>query len=299
MSGEPVTTSRGGGIEWFDRWYLTVGAALCAAASFAIQIWAGEDLPNWGKIALVVVGGVAAASALVLPIFQAEKALQGEADARAVAERAVQAQSLTMHDVLLPATELFDRIVTAEDESRRLHAEGAAKHAILGYAVTLAGVPRARSCYYEYQVRSKGQRRLNRAGYVGRQDKPRDAFRSNAVQHRRIFELLDERRPDFQPDVRGDRPASVPDNRHYSTYVSAPVATSTTIFGLLTLDALTAGDLTYKNESDLLLLAQLLALMLAACRSPAPRPPPVEVNQKWAELEHDRPATARQPAAPP
>jgi hypothetical protein len=50
----------------------------------------------------------------------------------------------------------------------------------------------------------------------------------------------------------------------YKTYISVPVATRAEIFGLLTLDALHAGELNPQDEKEMLLLAQLLGVALAS-----------------------------------
>jgi transcriptional regulator with GAF, ATPase, and Fis domain len=50
---------------------------------------------------------------------------------------------------------------------------------------------------------------------------------------------------------------------NYRTYISVPVATSTEVFGLLTLDALNPGELRPQHEKEMLLLAQLLGIALA------------------------------------
>lgn len=262
-------------------------SAICAAASFAFQIWAGAELPGWGARLLLAGGSCAAALSLVLPIRRAEKALQVSADAQQIAENAVFAYRLALQDVLLPLTDLFDRVLAAKDHAERVEAEGAAKQAIVGYIATLAGVPRARACYFDYETGANPGNRLSRRNYTGRRDRPRDFFSSEDDSHRRVFELLEARRSEFQPDLTRDCPSGVPAYRHYQTYISVPVATSKRIFGLLTLDARTPGELTREHEMEVRLLAQMLALMLGS--SVLDRPEGNSdgrvSNDKWVEYE--------------
>jgi transcriptional regulator with GAF, ATPase, and Fis domain len=83
--------------------------------------------------------------------------------------------------------------------------------------------------------------------------------------HTEVFKLLEDRRSEMKENLTLEDSERFPDDRdyNYETYISVPVATSAEIYGLLTLDALHAGELLPQHEKEVLLLAQLLGIALA------------------------------------
>lgn len=78
--------------------------------------------------------------------------------------------------------------------------------------------------------------------------------------------MLVDRRPEMKENITGEDSERFPDDRdhNYETCLSVPVATSAEIYGLLTHDALHAGELLPRHEQEVLLLAQLLGIALAS-----------------------------------
>lgn len=86
-----------------------------------------------------------------------------------------------------------------------------------------------------------------------------------------ILEALAQNRSRFEPD-NSDRPKREGRVIDYETYISAPIGTNTVAFGMLTVDALRAGDLTKQHINDVELIASSLApafAELAGARPPA------------------------------
>ena len=105
--------------------------------------------------------------------------------------------------------------------------------------------------------------------YAGRDAKPRTEFSSSDPEHLEVFKLLENRQSERKENIAVEASSRFPPDRdyNYQTYISVPVATSTEIFGLLTLDALHPGELLQQHEKEMLLLAQLLGIALAGGRS--------------------------------
>lgn len=274
VTGSDVTGSdtvccmgEGGWPHWLRWWGGAVFAAVCAGAAFIAQIKAGEHLSPWASTTIQVGGAVATVMALLLPARQTWVEVRVREDAEQLAKTAVTNYRLALRSILLPLTDLFDRIITAPNEIRQMEAKGAAKQAVVNSVVQFAGVPRARSCYYDYEHGDQETRLVCRI-YAGRDAKPRTEFSSADPSHAEVFKLLEDRRPELRGNIAQESSPRFPPDRdyNYKTYISVPVATSAEIFGLLTLDALHAGELLPQHEKEMLLLAQLLGIALAGGR---------------------------------
>jgi GAF domain-containing protein len=257
----------GGGVPYWLRWWGgALFAATCAGFAFIAQVQAGEHLPAWASWSIKIGGTVATVMALLLPARQTWVEVRGREDAEQLAKAAVANYQLVVSSILFPLTDLFDRIITAPSEAGRIEAQGAAKQAVVNYVVQFADVPRARSCYFEYEHSGQDKRLVCRI-YAGRDARPRIGFSSANPSHAEIFTLLEERRSELKEDITLEDSARFPPGRdsNYKTYISVPVATSAEIFGLLTLDALHPGELLPQHEKEMLLFAQLLGIALAGC----------------------------------
>ncbi|MGH3753537.1 MAG: GAF domain-containing protein [Pseudonocardiaceae bacterium] len=254
----------GGWPHWLRWWGGAVVAAICAGAAFIAQVQAGEQLSPWVSTTIKVGGAVATVIALLLPARQTWLEVQVREDAEQLAKAAVTNYQLAIRSVLLPLTDLFDRIITAPHETGRIEATGAAKQAVVNSVVQFTDVPRARSCYFDYEHGGQEKRLICRI-YAGRDSKPRTEFSSADPSHAEVFKLLEGRRTELMDNIAQEMSPRFPPDRdyNYKTYISVPVATSTEIFGLLTLDALHAGELLPQHKKEMLLLAQLLGIALA------------------------------------
>lgn len=249
------------GLRW---WGGAILAAICAGAAFIAELQAGEHLSPWASMTITLGGASATVLALLLPARQTWIEVRGREDAAKLAKLAVANYQLAVRSVLLPLTDIFDQIVTASNDTGRMEAQGAAKQAVVNSVVQFTGVARARSCYFEYEY-SDQERRLVCRIYAGRDAKPRTEFSSANPSHAEVFKLLEDRRSELKENIALEESLRFPPGRdyNYKTYISVPVATSAEIFGLLTLDALHAGELVPQHEREMLLLAQLLGIALA------------------------------------
>jgi GAF domain-containing protein len=236
---------------------------MCAGAAFIAQVKAGEHLSTWASWAVTLGGAVATMLALLLPTRQTWAEVRAREDAEQLAKTAVTNYRLALRSILLPLTDIFDRIITAPTESGRMEAKGAIKQAVVNSVVQFIAVPRARSCYFDYEHNGKKEKLVCRI-YAGRDSRPRTEFSSADSNYAEVFQLLESRQSELREDTDTENPPRFPRNRDYKTYISVPVATSTEIFGLLTLDALHAGELKPQHEREMLLLAQLLGIALAS-----------------------------------
>jgi GAF domain-containing protein len=243
-------------------WGPTVVAALCAGAAFIAQVEAGENLSAWASWVIKLGGAGATVVALILPARQTWAEVRAREAAEQIAKAEVTTYQLAVRSVLLPLTDIFDRIITAPNKIGRMEAKGAAKQAVVNSVVQLSRVSGARSCYFEYEHGSK-EGRLVCTIYAGRDSKPRTVFSSANPNHTEVFQLLESRQSELREDTNTVDPPRFPLDRLYKTYISVPVATSAEVFGLLTLDALHAGELKQQHEREMLLLAQLLGIALA------------------------------------
>jgi hypothetical protein len=254
-----------GGWSRLLRWWGgTVLAAMCAGAAFIAQAEAAESWSPWVSWSIKLGGAGAAVVALLLPARQTLIEVRAREDAEQLAREAVTNYQLALRSVLLPLTDIFDRIITAPDEAERIEAEGAAKQAVVNYVVQFTNIPRVRSCYFEYKC-SDREKKLVCHVYAGRDSRPRTTFTSTNPDHAEVFKLLENRETEFRRNINLENSLRFPAERrfNYNTYISVPVATSTEIFGLLTLDALRGDELVEQHEKEMLLIAQLLGIALA------------------------------------
>jgi GAF domain-containing protein len=245
-------------------WGGSLVAAMCAGAAFIAQVQAGEHLSGWASMSIKIGGTAATVIALLLPARQTWLEVRAREDAQQLAKLAVTNYQLALRSVLLPLTDIFDRIITAPNETGQTEAKGAAKQAVVNSVVQFIDVPRARSCYFDYEHRGSEKRLVCRI-YAGRDAKPRTEFSSLDPNHLEVFKLLENRQSERVENIALEDPFRFPSDADYNyrTYISVPVATSAEIFGLLTLDALHPGELLPQHEKEMLLLAQLLGIALA------------------------------------
>lgn len=256
--------NEGGGPHRLRWWGGAVFAATCAGAAFVAQVLPGEHLSTWARWTITLGGAVVTMLAVLLAARQTWAEVRAREDAEQLAKTAVANYQLALRSILLPLTDIFDRIVTAPNEAGRMEAKGAMKQAVVNSVVQFTDVPRARSCYFDHE-RSRKKARLVCRIYAGRPSRPRTEFSSADPNHAEVFQLLENRQSELIKSADVENPPRFPLDRDCKTYISVPVATSAEIFGLLTLDALHAGELEPQHEKEmLLLLAQLLGIALGS-----------------------------------
>lgn len=254
----------GGWSRLLHWWGGTVLAAMLAGAAFILQAEAAESWPPWVSWLIKFGGASATAVGLLLPTRQTLIEVKAREDAEQLAREAVAKYKLALGSVLLPLTDIFDRIITAPDETERMEARGAAKQAVMSYVAQFSDIKRARSCYFDYKYNNE-EKTLTCRAYTGRDSKPQTKFSSANPDHAEVFNLLENRQSKFRQDIHLENSPRFPAERRYNyqAYISVPVATSTEIFGLLTLDVLHGDELVEQHQKEMLLIAQLLGIALA------------------------------------
>jgi hypothetical protein len=249
----------GGLPRWLRWWGGAAIAALCTGAAFLAEVLPDESLSPRASLSIKVGGAVAAMLVVLLLAKQTWDDAQEREDTKKLAKAKVADYQLTLESVLMPLTEIFDRIITAPNEVGRIEARRAIKKAVVNSFVQFAGAPRARSRYFDYE---HSGRLVCRGIHAGLDSRPRTEFSSADPNHAEIFQLLESRQPGLREYVDAENPPRFPLERDNKTFLYVPVATSAEIFGLLTLDA--PGDLNLQHLNEMLLLAQLLGIALAS-----------------------------------
>jgi hypothetical protein len=171
-----------------------------------------------------------------------------------------------INDGLRAFVVLLDEIINARPAERR-ELQGSMIQATMNFAaVTLGDGLRTRACYYRFEPGPP--RRLSTRQYAGRQDEPRREFVEGEPAGDYVFRCFKDRRAILHPhDTAGDRPPMHPGSG-YHTFISAPVTSGDTLFGMLSVDSTRVGDLTQQDKIFITVIAQLLGSALAVGRRP-------------------------------
>jgi hypothetical protein len=205
-----------GGWSRLLRWWGgTVLAAICAGAAFIAEVQAGEHLSTWASWLIKFGGASATVVALLLPARQTWTEIRAREDAKQLAKAEVVNYQLALRSVLLPLTDLLERIITAPNKTDRTEAKGAAKQAVVNSVVQFTNVPRARSCYFDYERGGPDERLVCRI-YAGRDSKPRTEFSSANPDHAEVFKLLKDRRTEFRQNIDLEDSLRFPSDREYN-----------------------------------------------------------------------------------
>lgn len=103
-----------------------------------------------------------------------------------------------------------------------------------------------------------------------RTDAPTTSFVEGEVLNNEVWDLVDQGKGVYFPSLRKERPASWPQGRRvklpvYKTFISVGVMAGSVGFGLITINALRARQLTSEDFRMVTLLAQMLAMAEALC----------------------------------
>jgi GAF domain-containing protein len=242
--------------QW--RWLVpvTVAAAACAwvAGLVAGRAFGAE------RLILVGCGALLTSLAAGLPLWQQRLASQARGDAVTAARVARAAMRVALEDALDPFVHLVGRLAEAHG-SDKVRLRGEAIQLAVTTVAALAGAQRIRVCLF--LLEEGPPRRLHAERFAGRAGPPTPDFYADTGAGGAVLRLLDRRAWTYVEDTAVDSPRIWWDTeRAYRTYISGPVATPDDILGLLTLDALTPGELSDVDLTLTRLLADLLATAL-------------------------------------
>lgn len=258
-----------GAVTW-RRWGLRVGIpGTLAAVAYVLQAQVGEQLPGWLHWTLLLLGGLATVAALFMPTqvmsHQLERSEAENRLTRAI-EESMASYRVRINDGLRSFVVLLDEIINARPAERR-ELQGSMIQATMNFAaVTLGDGLRTRACYYRFEPGPP--RRLCTRQYAGRHDEPRREFVEGEPAGDYVFRCFKDRRAVLHPqDTAGDPPPVHP-NAGYRTFISAPVTSGETLFGMLSVDSPEVGGLTQQDKIFVTIIAQILGSALAVGRRP-------------------------------
>jgi hypothetical protein len=258
-----------GAVAW-RRWGARVGIpGVLAAGAYVLQAQVGEQLPGWLHWTLLIAGGLATVAALFMPTQVMSHQLErSEAEQRLThaIEESVAGYRVKINDGLRSFVGLLDQIINARPTERR-ELQGSMIQATMNFAaVTLGDGLRTRACYYRYEPGPP--QRLCKRQYAGRADEPRREFVEGDGAADYIFRTFTGKRTILHPhDTVGDLPL-IEHNAQYCTFISAPVSSGDTLFGMLSVDSTRFGDLTQQDKIFISIIAQILGSALAIGRRP-------------------------------
>jgi hypothetical protein len=264
-----------------DRWRSWAGRLGLAGAPAALAVayflqGAHQGGLTWMAWVAIIVGTVltlvVAVSARAAADRQARRTMSATALAES-AQRNITRPVDSVFSAIAPVLEALQQVADAvNDDDRRLKKERL-KQLTVFVAPNLG--PNIRACYFEHGVENtpEGPLRVLRStggglwyGAEGRRRPPRKEFRDDEsvdIAGTDRFRILDERTVVFVKDVNQTPPPGWPSDRDYKTFIAAPVASETEIFGFLGVDSPEPGDLNRLHVEAVRQLARILAIGLS------------------------------------
>lgn len=232
----------------------TICVAALAAISFCLQAWYRASNEGW-LFALSIVAVVLAA--LVVPIF---KHFDDKAD-----KRELDAYKEQVADALEPLLQQLVKVSEAEPGHRKHTQLSGLVRVAIESARHVAGQRRLRATYYRIRpADARKNERFSPEGHTGRGTKPKTVFSRGTANGNFVFKKMEDNEPIFVGDVdKCDLPGWKARSRDYKTFISVPVRGESRVYGMLTVDAPTVGELTEYDESFIKCVGLLLASGIA------------------------------------
>ena len=242
-------------LNFIRKWRSAASVAALAGLGIFLQSQQ-RATGDWRWLGAAIIATVCAA--LVVPFF---KHLDDRAEKAALLRYQEQ-----LGDGLEP---LLQQLVTVseaapgEDRNRQL---AALVRVAIEAARHMSGQRRVRASYFRVHPRSGQKReRLTAMYHTGRGRKPKTEFMRGSAAGDHIFKTLNDNDTIFIKDTRecdlpGWNNARV---RDYRTFVAVPVRGERKIYGMLTVDAPTVGELTENDETFIRCVGLLLASGIA------------------------------------
>lgn len=273
IRGSPVVSPKsasgltGHGIPLQWRWLfpLTVAASVSA---WLVSVSSGQ-VHGAGRLLLIAAGAIFTATAAGVPLWQQARTARSRADAIASAQTARAQMRIAMEDALEPFTALLLQLaITRGTERTRLRGEAVqlalmsiAQLSVFAGPEELSGPRRVRVCLF--LLDPGPPRQLVPSSFAGRSGAPTVSFDATTRAGQTMLRILDSGWVLVEDiDTRGVVPWW-DEERTYKTYAAGPVpGPQETPMGLLTVDALAAGELAGLDLPLLRLIAHLLSLAL-------------------------------------
>jgi hypothetical protein len=247
-------------VRWLREHWLSLvlrgGAALATVGAFVVGVEVGTSTGS-RRTLLLVLGATLTFASLALAAFEGWRRDRARRTALQVALDAEESLMLTLNGALAPLTSYLGELATTGTRAERRELAGQIRQSVVDAAVTLIG-PGARSAFYE--PGSGGV--LERAVYAGRATPPRDEYAPGTLGGDFVLDLVDRGDLVFVDDVAG-HPLLDPLTPEYASVIAVAVGAGPDRFGLLTVDAEAAGNLTQTDVELVRVLGNLLGCGLA------------------------------------
>ncbi len=258
-------TAHGIPLQWRWLFPLTVAASVSA---WLVSVSSGQ-VHGAGRLLLIAAGAIFTATAAGVPLWQQARTARSRADAIASAQTARAQMRIAMEDALEPFTALLLQLaITRGTERTRLRGEAVqlalmsiAQLSVFAGPEELSGPRRVRVCLF--LLDPGPPRQLVPSSFAGRSGAPTVSFDATTRAGQTMLRILDSGWVLVEDiDTRGVVPWW-DEERTYKTYAAGPVpGPQETPMGLLTVDALAAGELAGLDLPLLRLIAHLLSLAL-------------------------------------
>jgi len=246
--------------QW-KRWQTgTLIAALLTAAAYVAQVEVGRTLPLWAHALITGFGACCTAVAIYLPVREQRRNRLLAHTAEILAGQAAGEMRTKLQDFLSLIASLLATIVRDQQNEQKCRNEkGRLKQLVVSLLAENIGPSRARSAFYAYVSGSRRALRFDDVWH-GRDHPPITLFDNQSARGSFVLgKVIDERDSLFITNM---EIAIIPDwenDRDYNTLIYVPVTAGEEIFGMLTIDAPSAGDLTEQDRVMTVLVGQLLA----------------------------------------
>lgn len=242
-----------------------VGAVSLALASFDDeQLESFPALIEW-RPALFWVG--IGASAVGIVFFVLVELARRQADDLKSQEGAE--LQLAMTDAIQPVLHRLTELVTRPSALYDTQLQKVIGSVLVAMPTLFRENQRLRMVIYKYEpARGARPKQLVVVDHVGRsKHRPRDFKSGDGGRGDAVFAWLEGREPRFVPDIQLEHdPRWKGSGRGYRTFVSAPICSDGAIYGMITVDAPTPGDLDETDVPMVTTLASLLAVAYGAKR---------------------------------
>lgn len=166
---------------------------------------------------------------------------------------------VAMKDALQPVAELTAAMTELPQPERMAHKQQIAQQAVGSLCLLLKDVNRLRAVVYE--ITDKG---LECLAYQGRGTHPK-MFKMGSERGDKALKMVDEGGQIFASNLDTDElgPAYQGSGADYKTFISVAISTQRHSYGMVTVDAPSAGDLVDTDAQIVMFMADLLAIAFA------------------------------------
>lgn len=233
-----------------------VGALVTASASLAVAV----D-PEHRVRYILIAGLVAVAVSALTVVDRYRRDHRQNVTVPEAMRKAREATTVAINDGFEPITEKLAELLEAPLEKREAM-RGALVTAIINTTAHVIGPDGTRACWYPLDDPDL----LTCEVHAGRAGRAKTEFKRHTRSGDLVLRTIEgDGEPVFCRDIQVDPPVGFDagTSRAYRTFISVPVRTRTTAYGMLSIDAPNPGDLLEEHKGLALVLAALLAATLA------------------------------------